>query len=86
MTTLAQAVATLPESQLVKMVSSLVGDQIAGLIHSSLHSRNSAKEVVAQVERIRNLEVVQLLPGSNKQKIHEMCDKALEIVELVPSI
>ena len=84
MTPLAKAVATLPDSQLIQMVSSQISAQVAGLIHKSLRSTSSKDEMKAEVENLRNLEIVQLLPNSEKQKLGEICNKALEIIELAP--
>lgn len=84
MTPLAQAVAGLAEPQLIKMVISLVSDQVASLIHHSLHNANCAQTTKDEVEKLRNLEIVQLLPYADKQKVDQILNKVLEIIELVP--
>jgi hypothetical protein len=79
MTPLAQAVAALPEQKLILMVRILVTQQIAELVSDKKAVVNKKEEV----EKMRNLEVVQLLPEEDKQRVFEMCDKALEIFELM---
>jgi hypothetical protein len=79
MTPLAQAVAALPEQKLILMVRILITQQIAELVSDKKAVVNKKEEV----EKMRNLEVVQLLPEEDKQRVFEMCDKALEIFELM---
>jgi hypothetical protein len=79
MTPLAQAVAALPEQKLILMVRILITQQIAELVSDKKAVVNKKEEV----EKMRNLEVVQLLPEEDKHRVFEICDKALEIFELM---
>lgn len=77
MTPLVKAIAALPEKQVILMVKILITHQIAELVASLKDGISNQQD---EVEKIPNLEVVQVLPDAEQQEISVMCAKALEII------
>lgn len=77
MTPLVRAIANLPEKQVILMVKILITHQIAELVATLKDGISNQKN---EVEKIPNLEVVQVLPDTEQQEISVMCAKALEII------
>jgi hypothetical protein len=64
------------------LIENHLGEKIAGLIYKNMHSYISYGDAKSEIEKIRNSQTVEHLSEQAKNHVIEMCEKALEIVEL----
>lgn len=64
------------------LITKHLGDNLASLLHKSLHSKISYNNAKLEIEEIRNSRIVASLSEKAKNQVINMCDKALKFVEL----